>query len=216
MQHTSIVTNATRALVQTAVVASQGQVPQNTAVLINDGNLRVEPGRSTEVVRRLPAATRVEVIDRVTRAREDTPQRYDVWLKVRPTPTEVGWVLASLLEFDVPPEIAQHTENQIYSAVKVLTQVQDSEAGAMNWYLVGERRRAADPQLDFEGIRLFTWNGKKDRYETAFRTKLRGVYPLEVGQNEGKPTFRVHELKDDGTKVARDFVLNGVVVQETR
>ena len=56
---------------------------------------------------------------------------------------------------------------------------------------------------------------KKHRYETAFRLKgLRGVYPLEVGQDGVNPTFRVYELDEDGTKkVPHDYVMYGVIVR---
>lgn len=216
MQESTIVTDATKALIQESVAASQGEMSQNTAVLSNDGNLRIEPGRSTPVIRKLNAGTPVEVLDRKTLPRDNAPDRLDVWLKLRPTPTEVGWVLASLVRFDVPAEIAQYTEDYVYAAVKPLNQVQDSIAGPIQWYVVGERRPGMDPNLDFNGIRVFTWNNRKHRYETAYRVRgLRGVYPLEVGQNGGKPTFRIHELGEDGkTKTARDFIMNGVLVSE--
>jgi SH3-like domain-containing protein len=217
MQHSTIVTTTTQARIQEAVTAAQGQIPQNTATLASDGNLRVEPGRATEIVRRLPSGTPVEVLDRVTLPRKDSPGKFDVWLKVRPAPAEVGWMLSSLLQFSVPPEIAQYTEDRTYAAVKTLTQVEDNVAGVVHWYIVGERRAGYDPHLDFEGIRVFTWNQRKQRYETAYRIALRGLYPLEVSQDEGRPAFRVHELAEDGkTKVARNFVLNGVVVQEKK
>lgn len=217
MQHSTIVTTSTQERIREAVSAAQGQVPQNTATLASDGNLRVEPGRTTEIVRRLPAGTPIEVLDRITLPRKDSPGKFDVWLKVRPAPAEVGWMLSSLVQFSVPPEISQYTEDYIYSAVQTLTQVEDNIAGLVHWYIVGERRPGYDPQLDFEGIRVFTWNQKKQRYETAYRSKLRGVYPLEVGQDEGRPSFRIYELAADGkTKVERNFVLNGVVVQEKK
>jgi len=56
---------------------------------------------------------------------------------------------------------------------------------------------------------------KKHRYETAFRTRgMRGVYPLQVGQDGPNPTFRVYELSEDGTtKTPHDFVMYGVIVR---
>jgi hypothetical protein len=56
------------------------------------------------------------------------------------------------------------------------------------------------------------------RYETAFRSKgIRGVYPLEVGQDGANPTFRIYELSEDGsTKIPRDYVMYGVVVRQKK
>jgi hypothetical protein len=40
---------------------------------------------------------------------------------------------------------------------------------------------------------------------------------LEVGNDGGKPTFRVFELAEDGSsKTVREFVMNGVVVREVK
>ena len=127
-------------------------------------------------------------------------------------------MIGNLVEFDIPADVAPYSESYTYSAVKTLNQVQDPLAGPVNWYVVGERRPGLDPHLDFEGIRVFTWNQKKHRYETAFRLKgLRGIYPLEAGQEAGKPTFRVYQLLPDGSgKSAREFVMNGVIVREKK
>jgi hypothetical protein len=141
-----------------------------------------------------------------------------MWIKVRAKPTEVGWLLAGSLEFDIPSEIAQYSEDYIYAAVKMINRVQDPLAGQIIWYVIGERKPTADANIDFQGVRVFTWNMKKHRYETAFRTRsMRGVYPLEVGQDGVNPTFRVYELAQDGTtKVPRDFVMYGVIVREKK
>jgi len=59
---------------------------------------------------------------------------------------------------------------------------------------------------------------KKHRYETAFRKRsMRGVYPLEVGQEGVNPSFRVYELSEDGaTKIPRNYVMYGVIVREKK
>jgi uncharacterized protein YgiM (DUF1202 family) len=218
MEESTIVTNETKERIQKLVAASQNLEPQNTAVLKQDSNLRLEPGRSTSIIRRVDSGTRVEVLDRVTKPRPNSDTLQDMWVKVRPAPTEVGWVLSGSLDFDIPGDIAQYSEDYIYAAVKTVNRVQDPIAGQINWYVIGERRIGSDPKIDFQGIRVFTWNAKKHRYETAFRTKgMRGVYPLEVGQDGAYPTFRVYELAADGTtKVPREFVMYGVIVREKK
>jgi len=218
MEESTVVTNATRERIRTLVSASQDQLAQNTGVLREEANFRIEPGRTSSIIRRLDSGTKVEVLDRVTTPRPGSDSSSDVWLKVRPSPKEVGWVIGNLVEFDIPADVAPYSESYTYSAVKTLNQVQDPLAGPVNWYVVGERRPGLDPHLDFEGIRVFTWNQKKHRYETAFRLKgLRGIYPLEAGQEAGKPTFRVYQLLPDGSgKSAREFVMNGVIVREKK
>ena len=218
MEESTVVTTATRNRIHDMVAASEHQTPQNTAVLREDANFRIEPGRNTAVIRKLASGTKVEVIDRVTTPRPGSDSPYDVWIKVRPSPAEVGWIYAGLVDFDIPAEVAEYSEGYTYSAVKAINRVQDSQAGQINWYIVGEHKHGMDPHLDFDGIRVFTWDQKRHRYETAFRTRgLRGVYPLEVGRSQAGPTFRVYELSQDGSKkTTRDFVMVGVVVREKK
>jgi hypothetical protein len=218
MEVSTLLTDSTRKNIQSNLESAKDQVVQNTGKLTQDGNLRLEPGRSTAVLRRLPSRTMVEVLDRQTLPREDAKDRFDSWLKVRTSPTEVGWLLSGFVEFDVPEPIAQYTEDYIYSAVGVVNRIEDPVLGTMSWYVVGERRPGTDPQLDFTGIRVFTWNVKKQRYETAYRKgALRGVYPLQVSTASNKPSFRFHELSADGkTKVARDYTMEGVIVREVK
>jgi uncharacterized protein YgiM (DUF1202 family) len=218
MEESTLVTTETKDRIQKLVAESQDLEPQNTAVLRQDANLRLEPGRSTSIIRRVDSGTRVEVLQRVTRPRPNSETLRDMWVKVRPAPMEVGWVLAGSLEFDIPGEIAQYSEDYSYTVVKTINRVQDPLAGQINWYVVGERRSGGDPNIDFQGIRVFTWNLKRHRYETAFRTReMRGVYPIEVGQDGVYPTFRIYELAADGsTRIARDYVMYGVIVREKK
>jgi len=218
MEESTVVTNETKDRIQKLAAASQNLEPQNTAVLKQDGNLRLEPGRSSSIIRKIESGTKVEVLDRITKSRPGSETSHDMWVKVRSGPTEVGWLLAGALEFDIPSEISQYSEGYIYAAVKTINRVQDPLAGQINWYIIGERKPSTDPNIDFQGIRVFTWNMKKHRYETAFRTKgMRAVYPLEVGQEGVNPTFRLYELAEDGTtKIPRDFVMYGVIVREKK
>src|SRR5215470_2069271 len=113
MEESTVITNQTRDRIKKIVTESQNLEPQNTAVTKQNANLRLEPGRSTAIIRRLDSGTRVEVLDRVTKPRPGSDTSHDMWIKVRATPTEVGWVLAGALEFDIPTEIAQYSEDFI-------------------------------------------------------------------------------------------------------
>jgi SH3-like domain-containing protein len=216
MEESTVITNDTKNRIEKLALSAQKLEPQNTAVLKQDANLRIEPGRSTSIIRRVDNGTKVEVLDRVTKPRPGSDSSHDMWLKVRPAPAEVGWMLSSAVDFDIPMEIAPYSEEYIYSTVKVINRVQDPIAGQVNWYVAGERKPGSDPNFDFEGIRVFTWDLRKHRYETAFRTKgMRGVYPLEVGMQGANPTFRIYELDEDGvTKTPKDFVMYGVIVKQ--
>src|SRR5262245_49527226 len=107
MEESTIITNATKERIQKLVAESQSLEPQNTAVLKQEANLRLEPGRSTPIIRRLDSGTKVEVVERTTKQRPGSENARDMWIKVRATPTEVGWMLATALDFDIPSDIAQ-------------------------------------------------------------------------------------------------------------
>jgi len=219
MEETTLLTDAMSAKLKAMVAESKKQEVQNTAILRDDGNIRLDPGRNTKVMRRLIAEAKVEVLERQTMPRPNAnPPALDVWIKVRVSPTEVGWLLGNVLDYEAPAAIGGFMEGSSYSAIKPLNTVEDSEVGPIIWYVVGERRPGAPPEVAFDGIRVFTWNLKKHRYETAYRIKgIRGAYPLMVGKEGGNPTFQFSEMTDDGSlKPTRKFVMNGVIVREAK
>src|SRR5881296_338777 len=69
MEESTVVTNATRERIRTLVSASRDQLAQNTGVLREEANFRIEPGRTSSIIRRLDSGTKVEVLDRVTTPR---------------------------------------------------------------------------------------------------------------------------------------------------
>jgi hypothetical protein len=219
MEETTLLTATMSAKLAAMAAAAKNQEAQNTAQLRDDGNLRLDPGRNTTVIRRLSADTKVEILERQTLPRPGAPPpAVDVWIKVRIPPATVGWLLGSVLDYDAPAGIGGFMEGSNYSAIKPLNTVQDSEVGPIIWYVVGERRPGAAPEVAFDGIRVFTWNLKKHRYETAFRIKgLRGMYPLTVGHEGVNPTFQFTEVSENGSeRRIRKFVMNGVIVRESK
>ena len=218
MEETTLLTQAMSSKLQTMVAAAKNQEAQNTALLRDDANLRLEPGRNSTIIRRLPADTKVEILERKTLPRPGAPPpAMDVWIKIRISPTEVGWLLGSVLDYEAPSGIGGFMEGSNYTAIKPLNTVQDPDVGPIIWYLVGERRPGAPPDVAFDGIRVFTWNLKKHRYETAYRIKgLRGMYPLVAGREGPNPIFQFSEVSEDGSdKRLRKFVMNGVIVHES-
>jgi len=216
MEETTLLTDTMSAQLQAMVADAKKQEAQNTAVVRDDANLRLEPGRNTKIMRRLAAESKVEILERKTLPRPNASP--DVWIKVRVSPTEVGWLLGGVLDYDAPMGIGGFMEGSNYSAIKPLNTVEDSEVGPIIWYVVGERRPGAPPEVAFDGIRVFTWNLKKHRYETAYRIKgLRGAYPLVVGKEGANPTFQFAEMAEDGSlKPVRKFVMIGVIVREAK
>jgi len=210
-------TEATFAKARELAASSAGLPVQNTATTSNVANLRLEPGRTTPVLRRLGGNTRIEVLERASTPRPGQEGAWDVWYKVRVSPDEVGWLFSGLMDFDMPEQLAPYSEEHFYPAARVLKTVDDPVLGSVNWYVVAERKPGLDPHLDFSGIRVFTWDLTHHRYETAFRLRnLRGVYPLEVDTTQPVIVFRFSESISGGAKKVREFALRGVNVRETR
>jgi hypothetical protein len=214
MEESTILTDSTRNRMREIAEDARNAPVQNTAKTTGEATLRMEPGRSSPAVRKLRAGAKLEILERRLATQSERPQ---AWLKARISPNEAGWISSTLVQFDVPDEISRYTEERVYTAIQVLKEVQDPATGPVFWYVVGERSARLDPGLDYDGIRVFTWNAGKGRYETAYRLhNLKGVYPLEVGGAGANPTFRFHELAEDGIKKERNFTMNGVVVREIR
>ncbi len=145
------------------------------------------------------------------------------WLLVRDAQGRVGWVLARLVDFDIPLEIAQYSEGQRMAAFFVLTEVSDKDEQGVEKkvpeYLVLFTEAKDGQPYDFNQVRVFTWNGKRHRYETAYREhRLDGVLPASVGHGDfGKegtlPTFTLHVRDDDGKVMERKYKLNGPIVR---
>jgi uncharacterized protein YgiM (DUF1202 family) len=142
--------------------------------------------------------------------------REDWWL-VRDTQMRVGWVLGRTLYLSVPEEIAQYSEGQRIVAAYTLDEVQVGDKKVPE-YLVLFTEKEGLP-YDFSQARVFTWNARKHRYETAYRERdLAGVLPVTLGrQNFEKEgdlrTFVLRVTGDDGTVRERTYKFNPPIVR---
>jgi hypothetical protein len=141
--------------------------------------------------------------------------REDWWL-VRDAQMRVGWVLGRTLYLQVPEEIAQYSEGQRIVAAYPLDEVQDGDKKVPE-YLVLFTEKEGLP-YDFSQARVFTWNGRKHRYETAYREReLAGVLPVTLVrqefEKEGNLRTFVRRVKDDdGSIHERTYKFNPPLV----
>jgi SH3-like domain-containing protein len=220
---------------------------QAPGILRNDTNLHVTPGRETEHLYQLLAGARVSVLKRDTAERQSAspaqsgksgakkassgelpsgPPLEDWWL-VRDAQSRVGWVLARMVDLDAPLDIAQYAEGQRFVAFFVLDQVQDAqkpEGGGepvtknVAQYLCILTEPHDGLPYDYDQIRVFTWNVRKHRYETAYREHgLNGVLPVTVTtenfDKEGRlPVFILRVKGDSGNVIERKYKLNTPIV----
>jgi len=213
---------------------NQNDPMQAPGVLRNETNLHVTPGRETEHLYQLASGAKVSILKRGTAEKQPSaaiptrpgtkaagPLLEDWWL-VRDDQSRVGWVLARMVDVDAPLEVAQYAEGQRLVAFFVLDQVPDNDKGVqkqVSQYLC----LLTDPHdglpYDFDQVRVFTWNTRKHRYETAYREHgLDGVLPVTVTNEsfdkEGTLPVFILRVKDDaGTVTERKYKLNNPIVR---
>lgn len=216
---------------------------QAPGVLRNDTNLHVTPGRETEHLYQLVSGAKVAILKRTTADKQPgaTPLSkpevsavvrsgskipsgpvLEDWSLVRDDQGHVGWVLARMVDVDVPLEIVQYAEGQRFVAFFVLNEVPDSDKGVQKnvpQYLCVLTSPHDGLPYDFDQVRVFTWNTHKHRYETAYREHgLNGVLPVTVSQEnfdkEGTLPVFILRVKDNSGNVAeRKYKLNTPIVR---
>ena len=215
---------------------------QAPGVLRNETNLHLTPGRETEHLYQLSAGTKVFVLKRATAqkqpgaapapvksagktsgAKASSGAALEDWWLVRDPQNRVGWVLARMVGLEVPLEVAQYAEGQRFIAFFALNQVQDSgKEGSdknVSQYLCAITEPHDGLPYDYDQIRVFTWNVRKHRYETAYREHgLNGVLPVTVTNEnfdkEGTLPVFVLRVKDDAGNVSeRKYKLNTPIVR---
>lgn len=212
---------------------------QAPGILRNETNLHVTPGRDTEHLYQLASGAKVAILKRATTEKQPGgapqaraaakpgakapvgPALEDWWL-VRDDQKRVGWVLARMVDVDAPLEIAQYAEGQRFVAFFALDEVPDNDKGVQKQvpqYLC----LLTDPHdglpYDYDQVRVFTWNTRKHRYETAYREHgLDGVLPVTLTKEDfGKegilPVFILRVQDDGGTVSERKYKLNTPIVR---
>ena len=228
--------------IQKLTADNQNDPVQAQGTTRNDTNLHVEPGRETEHLYQISSGEKLALLKRSTaekagsaapparspkatsnnkeEEKKPVPVLEDWWL-VRDSHSRVGWVLGRMIDLDVPLEVAQYAEGQRIVAFFVLDQVQDGDKKVPQYLTVLTEPKDGLP-FDFNQIRVFTWNVKHHRYETAYRERMDGVLPVTVSQEsfdkEGTlPVFTVR-VQDrvqggDGKLSERKYKLNTPIVR---
>jgi hypothetical protein len=140
----------------------------------------------------------------------EPPAMEDWWL-VRDGQGKVGWVMSRRMDVDVPDEIAGYAEGQRIVGAYLLQKVNDPESNfpdkqAPEYVTVLNPYQDGLP-YDFSQVRVFTWNLRKHRYETAFRQRnLQGYLPVTVAiQTLDKagpvPTFQFKQGIGDAVSI---------------
>ena len=116
-----------------------------------------------------------------------------------------GWIIGRFVELDLPNTVRDGTASANVRPVAwfELNKVNDI-SGAKPQYLVAGTRGPDSQPCDFTNIRVYTWNFKKSRYETAYiENNLCGQMPVRIGTGpKGEPEFRFRS-KDMNSPVGK-------------
>ncbi|PYP91628.1 MAG: hypothetical protein DMG65_07285 [Candidatus Angelobacter sp. Gp1-AA117] len=140
------------------------------------------------------------------------------WWLVRDAQKRVGWVLGRLLYVDVPIEIATYAEGQRIVAFFALDEVQDEDKKVLEYLVLLSDNKDGLP-YDYSQVRVFTWNVRRHRYETAYRERgLNGVLPVTLGRgNFGKEgdlrTFTLRVQDENGSNRELQYKFNPPIVR---
>jgi uncharacterized protein YgiM (DUF1202 family) len=215
---------------------NQNDPVQAPGVLRNDTNLHITPGRETEHLYQLATGAKVSILKRATAEKQGVmpmaaksasvrpgakaptgPVLEDWWL-VRDAQGRVGWVLARMVDVDAPLDIAQYAEGQRFVAFFALNEVPDGDKKVPQYLCLLTEPHDGLP-YDYDQVRVFTWNVRKHRYETAYREHgLNGVLPVIVSNEnfdkEGTlPVFILHVRDEAGNVSERKYKLNTPIVR---
>ena len=208
---------------------------QAPGVLRNETNLHISPGRDTEHLYQLAPGAKVSILERATAEKQGgapptarpvsakpgktpTGPLFEDWWLVRDDQSRVGWVLARMVDVDVPLDIAQYAEGQRFVAFFALNQVSDGDKKIPEYLCLMTDAHDGLP-FDFDQDRVFTWNVRKHRYETAYREHgLNGVLPVTVTKEnfdkEGTLPVFIIRVKDGAGNVSeRKYKLNTPIVR---
>jgi SH3-like domain-containing protein len=227
--------------IQKLTADNQNDPVQAQGATRNDTNLHVDPGRDTEHLYQISSGEKLSLLKRGTAEKSgavappsrsaklgNNPQNpkndkkqpmpvIEDWWLVRDSHNRVGWVLGRMIDLDIPLDVAQYAEGQRIVAFFVLNQVQDGDKRVAQYLTVVTEPKDGLP-FDFNQIRVFTWNVKRHRYETAYRERMEGVLPVTVAQEsfdkEGLlPAFIIRVQDDNGNVTERKYKLNTPIVR---
>jgi hypothetical protein len=189
--------------------AHKGDPSVASALVRDEVNVHLKPGRDTETFYRLAEGDKLQLLERATLPKPapgaaqpikpapkpklagpkdatepDTsllpPIAMEDWWLARDVHGRTGWLLSRMLEVDAPDTLTRYAEGQRFVGAYVLTTVNDPGAEQPDKnipiYMTVLAPYTAGLPYDFDQVRVFTWNVKMHRYETAFREKNIGGY----------------------------------------
>jgi hypothetical protein len=127
-------------------------------------------------------------------------ERPDDWTLIRTASGQAGWVLTRRIFMAIPDEVAQYAEGRRISSYFSLGKIDGKDTWLWTTIEPGAQNH------EFDGVRVFSWNPRRNRYETTYiRRRITGYYPVLVKGS----SFSILIEKDDGKRYRQSFTLTG-------
>ncbi len=139
--------------------------------------------------------------------KDPEPEPVDDWSLVRTAGGQSGWILTRRAFMAIPDEVAQYAEGRRITSYFPIGEVRDGDQVKKIW-LWTTIEQSLQP-YDFDSYRVFTWNLRRHRYETAYiQRRVKGYFPTLIES----PGFSVC-LETGGGRVRRVYSLVGNTVR---
>jgi hypothetical protein len=123
----------------------------------------------------------------------------DDWTLIRNASGQAGWVLTRRIFMAIPDEVAQYAEGKRITSYFSLGKIE----GKDTWLWTTCQPGPQDHEI--EGFRVFSWNPRRNRYETTYiQRHVLGYYPVLVKGS----SFSVL-IEKDGKRYRQHFTLIG-------
>lgn len=141
---------------------------------------------------------------------DQPPAAHDDWTLIRTKAGQSGWVLTSRLYMAIPDEVAQYAEGHRITSYFSLGKIHDLDLDQDKDIWLWTTAASLGEDHDFDGYRVFVWNTRRHRYETAYiQRRERGFFPVLAHKGE----FSVCLEDDEGVRTRRQYVLVGNLVR---
>jgi len=211
--------------------SAQNDPVQAAGITRNDTNIHLTPDRNGDHLYQLTEGARVSILKRAAtpkllpgeqqKSKSDAgskPVDLEDWWLVRDAQGRTGWVLGRMLDVDAPLDVAQYAEGQRIVACFPLNEVTDGDKKVTEYLMLLTEPKDGMP-YDFNQIRVFSWNVKRHRYETAYRERgLVGELPVTVshedfGKEGNLPTFTIRVQDKTGAVMEKKYKMNTPIVK---
>ena len=190
------------------------ETPVATGSVRDDVYMHSAPGRDTDRLYRLDEGEKLKLLARASTVKPlppgtpaavglgkdgkpdptvpPPPPAMEDWWLVRDSHEHTGWMLSRMLDTDAPDSISRYAEGQRIVGAYVINRVIDptleGASQEVPQYVAVLSPYQAGLPYDFNQIRVFSWNLKKHRYETANRDKnILGYLPVKIATDPGMP-----------------------------